>query len=70
MNLFRTPVLLLLLLLGVCSAPVVMAQDALPIGTWRAHFPYRNTIAVAEGGGFVYCATSTGVFRYAPASGE
>ncbi len=70
MNVFRTPVLLLLLLLGVLSVPVVMAQDAMPIGTWRAHFPYRNTIAVAEGGGFVYCATSTGMFRYDPASGE
>ncbi|HRO97990.1 MAG TPA: hypothetical protein PLN54_00990 [Flavobacteriales bacterium] len=46
------------------------AQDALPIGTWRAHFPYRNTIAVAEGGGHVYCATSTSMFRYQPGIGE
>ncbi|MBK8498979.1 MAG: hypothetical protein IPL52_09215 [Flavobacteriales bacterium] len=44
------------------------AQQA--IGQWRDHLPYLRMVDVAEGGGLVYCATSTGLFSYDPLSGE
>ena len=47
-----------------------LAQDMVPIGGWRDHFPYRSAISAATGGEHVYCATSTACFRYHPNSGE
>ncbi len=41
-----------------------------PLGTWQDHLPYRKAIAVAEGGGHIYCASSTALFRYHPPTGE
>lgn len=55
-----------LLLAGL--AHTLHAQPA--IGHWRDHFPYRDTRAVVEGGGRVYCATPTGVFGFDPGSNE
>jgi hypothetical protein len=46
------------------------AQDQSAIGEWRDHFPYTNLVSVAEGGGHVYAASTTGLFRYDPNSGE
>lgn len=46
------------------------AQSPLAIGEWRDHFPYTSLVAVEEGGGHVYAASTTGLFRYDPASGE
>ncbi len=62
--LLRACLPLLLLSLGASAS----AQSA--IGTWRDHFPYLRTIDVVEGGGHAYCATSTGLFRFDPATGE
>jgi hypothetical protein len=42
----------------------------LPIGQWRDHFSYTNTVAVVEGNGAVYCATRNAVFRFDPATSE
>jgi len=56
-----------LVLAATCA---VHAQSQQAIGEWRDHFPYRNTVAVAEGGDNIYCATATGLFRYNPGSGE
>jgi len=61
----RTLALLSALLIGAAH---LTAQDA--IGTWQDHFPYRRSIAVAEGGGHVYCASNTAVFKYHPPTGE
>lgn len=44
------------------------AQEA--IGQWRDHFPYRSLLAVAEGGGQIYAASATAMFRYGTATGE
>ncbi|MEO8590587.1 MAG: two-component regulator propeller domain-containing protein [Flavobacteriales bacterium] len=60
--------LLFVLVLGSTCAATAQSQEA--IGKWRDHFPYRNMVAVAEGGGNFYCATATGLFRYTPGSGE
>ena len=46
------------------------AIGQIPIGAWRDHLPYLRMVDVVEGGGHVYCATSTGVFSYDPVSGE
>ncbi len=58
----------LLLSALVLSAGISTAQQA--IGTWRDHFPYLRMVDVVEGGGKVFCATSTGVFAYDIQSGE
>ncbi len=50
--------------------PTANAQEQSPIGAWRDHFPYRSLIAVEEGGGHVYAASNTGMFRYETATGE
>ncbi|MBK6626763.1 MAG: hypothetical protein IPJ87_14950 [Flavobacteriales bacterium] len=42
----------------------------LAIGEWRDHFPYRQTLAVAEGEGKAWCATRNAVFAYHRPSGE
>ncbi len=46
------------------------AQDPGPIGSWQDHFPYLQAVAVAQGGGHVYSATATALFKYHPPTGE
>lgn len=58
------------LILPLLFTQVAYAQDRAAIGEWRDHFPYSNVIAVAEGGGRIYCASTDGAFRYDIASGE
>lgn len=58
----------LLFAMVALSASTSIAQQA--IGTWRDHLPYLRMVDVVEGGGEVYCATSTGIFSYDPESGE
>lgn len=58
----------LLFAMVALSASISIAQQA--IGTWRDHLPYLRMVDVVEGGGKVYCATSTGIFSYDPESGE
>lgn len=36
----------------------------LPLGQWQDFLSYRQGLAVCEGGGNVYCCTSSGVFTY------
>jgi len=59
---------LLLSLTSLCVAATTNAQIA--IGEWRDHFPYRQALAVTEGGGKAWCATRNAVFNYDPTSGE
>jgi hypothetical protein len=40
---------------------LVNAQD-IGIGQWQDFLSYKNALAIAEGGGKVYCATKGGVF--------
>lgn len=46
------------------------AQSEVAIGEWQDHFPYRQCVAVVQGGGRVYAATENSLFSYDPASGE
>src|ERR1035437_4998933 len=41
----------------------VHSQD-IPIGMWRIHLPYYNTIAVTEAKNRIYCASNLGLFFY------
>ncbi len=50
--------------------PFTHSHAQQPIGAWRDHLPYLRMVDVVEGGGHVYCATSTGLFSYDPSSGE
>lgn len=61
---------ILFILLNILFSVSRTYAQSTAIGQWQDHLPYRNTIAVALGGGHVYCATTTGVFRYDPSSGE
>ncbi|MEZ4739233.1 MAG: T9SS type A sorting domain-containing protein [Flavobacteriales bacterium] len=60
----------LFVLFSVVWAHTSKAQDQSAIGQWRDHFPYTNLVAVAEGGGHAYAASTTGLFRYDPSTGE
>ena len=40
-----------------------VAQE-IGIGQWRDHLSYNKGVAVAEGGGMVYCATAGGFFSF------
>ena len=42
---------------------IVHSQD-IPIGQWRIHLPYYNTIAVTEAKNRIYCASNLGLFFY------
>ena len=64
------PVIRTISLLWALIAHLPTLQAQTPLGSWRDHFPYRRAIAVAEGGGHVYCASSTALFRYHPPTGE
>lgn len=57
-------------LLTCLIVPSVHAQQQSAIGEWRDHFPYTNTIVVADGGEHVYAASTTGAFRYHKGTGE
>lgn len=59
---------LLVSLIGILLGHTTQAQLAL--GEWNDHLPYRNAVAVAEGGGFAWCASADALFRYSPGSGE
>jgi hypothetical protein len=60
----------ILFLLSAFSWLVPFATAQVPLGTWQDHFPYRRAVAVAEGGGHIYCASNAAVFRYHPPTGE
>ncbi|HQW87522.1 MAG TPA: hypothetical protein PLH93_10065, partial [Flavobacteriales bacterium] len=54
------------------SSPLLFIAPSaaqLAIGEWRDHFPYRQTLAVAEGEGKAWCATRNAVFTYHRPSG-
>ncbi len=40
------------------------AQELGAIGKWRDHFSYVNAVAVTEAGSAIYCASSTGAFKF------
>jgi len=54
---------LLTLLFSVVSTSF-FAQVQQPVGTWREHLPYGETIDVAAGNTKVYCATPFSVFAF------
>ncbi len=41
----------------------LIAQDV-GIGQWKDYLSYKNGVSVAEGGSMVYCATTSGLFKY------
>lgn len=45
------------LLLLFFSWMFTVHAQSVPIGQWREHFPYRQGVSLATGGGRVYCAT-------------
>jgi len=55
------PVIFLIALL--LSVSYCQSQDA-PLGQWKDYFSYQDGLTVCEGGGNVYCCTSSGVFAY------
>ncbi|HET6245321.1 MAG: T9SS type A sorting domain-containing protein [Bacteroidetes bacterium] len=55
-------IIITLFLFIVCFFNVSAGEPA--IGKWRDHLNYTKAIAVAEGGGKVYCATQTSLFSY------
>jgi len=66
-----TPTLFSALVALSCSFNSLTASaQEVGIGQWRDHFPYQSLLAVAEGGGQIYAATSTAVFRYDKATSE
>lgn len=60
----------LLLLLAIATVGRARAQEQSAIGQWRSHLPNTNLVALVEGGGRVYAASSTAAFSYDPATGE
>ena len=42
----------------------IVSHSQVKVGKWRDHFSYNDCIALTEGNGKVYGATSTGVFWY------
>ncbi|MBK9765114.1 MAG: T9SS type A sorting domain-containing protein [Flavobacteriales bacterium] len=67
----RTPTLNCALLALSClfNGLTASAQEV-GIGQWRDHFPYQNLLAVAQGGGQIYAASSTAMFQYGASTGE
>jgi hypothetical protein len=61
---------ILLVALMLLAGDALRSQSTVPIGAWQDHYPYRQCIAVAEGGGQVYAATANSLFRFDPASKE
>lgn len=47
-----------------------VSQSQVKVGKWRDHFSYNDCIALTQGNGKVYGATSTGVFWYKISDGE
>ncbi len=52
-----------LLITIVFSSPVI-AQDLIPIGDWRSHFNYEETLLIARAEKRIYCSTDNGLFYY------
>ena len=53
--------IILIIFLG---AKVALAQENIPIGTWRVHFNYERTHLVELVEDKVYCANQFGLFYY------
>lgn len=51
-----------LFLLCLLAAAFGARSQPVPLGQWREHFPYRQAVALAAGGGHVYCATPYSLF--------
>jgi hypothetical protein len=54
---------LLLIITSLFSGSDGLSQD-IPIGMWREHLPYKNSISVAATDKLVYCATRHSLFYY------
>ncbi|MBA3972103.1 MAG: hypothetical protein H0X46_08165, partial [Bacteroidetes bacterium] len=52
------------LLFPILFILVSLTAQQIPIGAWQEHLSYKNAISVTEGGGMVYCATTSGIFSY------
>ncbi len=51
------------ILLALCSG-YINSYSQLPLGGWRAHFPFHNGIKVASAGDKIYCATRLGLVYF------
>lgn len=52
----------LFLFIFIFCAQILFSQE-IEIGKWRDHFPYSKTIAVADAGDAVYCASENAIFK-------
>ena len=41
-----------------------IAQESIPIGTWRSHFNYKRTHLIEKVGDKIYCAAQSGLFYF------
>ncbi|MCB0763744.1 MAG: hypothetical protein R2815_10750 [Flavobacteriales bacterium] len=57
-------------ILYLATLSTLSQAQTTPIGAWQDHLPYRKAVAVEVGGGAVYCAATSGLFRYDPGAGE
>ncbi len=42
----------------------LLSAQQIPIGGWQEHLSYKNALSVAEGNGWVYCVTTSGIFNF------
>lgn len=59
----KRTILQLIISLLVFQCSYLFSQDV-GVGEWRDHLPYGKTVAVAEAGNLIYCATQFSVFYY------
>ncbi len=41
-----------------------IAAQSVPVGHWKDYLSYKSGVSVTEGGGKVYCATTSGIFSF------
>lgn len=54
------------ILILMCCSMTSLAQELIPMGTWRSHFNYENTYRVEETKNKIFATTKNGVIYYDP----
>lgn len=54
------------LIIALFVIRVSVAQENIPVGTWRSHFNYQRTHLVELANGLIYCANQYGLFYFDP----
>lgn len=52
------------LLFSCLLIAISLSAQQIPIGGWQEHLSYKSAISVAEGNGWVYCVTTSGIFNF------